>query len=59
MEQEQKTGHWKEHHNPEATTCMQYMSECSLCGKMICHRYNVYMNYCPNCGAKMEGDRND
>lgn len=53
-ESAEPTGHWKEHYNPEATTCMQYMSECSLCGKMICHRYNVYMNFCPNCGAKME-----
>ena len=33
---------------------------CSVCGEDFC---NVYLeverfNYCPNCGAKMDGDRN-
>ena len=51
---EPKTGHWIDHHSPEAKKCMQYMSECSVCGKMICNRYNIYRNFCPNCGAKME-----
>ena len=54
VEQEQKTGHWIEHYNPEAEICMQHMSECSVCGKMICGRYNIYKNFCPNCGEKME-----
>ena len=53
LEQEPKTGHWIDHHLPEAGKCMQYMSECSVCGKMICNRYNIYKNFCPCCGAKM------
>ena len=48
------TGHWIEHYNPEVEICMQHMSECSVCGKMICGRYNIYKNFCPNCGEKME-----
>jgi predicted RNA-binding Zn-ribbon protein involved in translation (DUF1610 family) len=48
------TGHWIEHYNPEAEICMQHMSECSVCGKMICGRYNIYKNFCPNCGKRME-----
>ena len=51
--QEPKTGHWIDHHLPEVGKCMQYMSECSVCGKMICNRYNIYKNFCPCCGAKM------
>ena len=53
-ESAEPTGHWIEHYNPEAEICMQHMSECSVCGKMICSRYNIYKNFCPNCGEKME-----
>ena len=53
-ESTEPTGHWIEHYNPEAEICMQHMSECSVCGKMICGRYNIYKNFCPNCGEKME-----
>lgn len=53
-ESAEPTGHWIEHYNPEAEICMQHMSECSVCGKMICGRYNIYKNFCPNCGEKME-----
>lgn len=28
---------------------------CSECGKILCSRFN---NYCPNCGAKMDGGDN-
>lgn len=29
---------------------------CSHCGKTTAHKYKVmYGNYCPNCGAKMDG----
>ena len=31
---------------------------CSHCGKTTAHKYKVmYGKYCPNCGAKMDGDR--
>ena len=53
-ESAEPTGYWIEHYNPEAEVCMQHMSECSVCGKMICGRYNIYKNFCPNCGEKME-----
>ena len=30
---------------------------CSHCGKTTAHKYKVmYGKYCPNCGAKMDGD---
>lgn len=32
---------------------------CSHCGKTTAHKYKVmYGNYCPNCGARMDGDSN-
>ena len=32
---------------------------CSQCNKvMVPDRYDGEMNYCPNCGAKMDGDGN-
>lgn len=31
---------------------------CSHCGKTTAHKYKViYGKYCPNCGAKMDGER--
>ena len=46
-------GHWINHYDdlfPEDSTI-----ECSLCHE---HYYELvtYENYCPNCGAKMQGD---
>lgn len=33
---------------------------CSHCGKTTAHKYKVmYGKYCPNCGAKMDGERKD
>lgn len=33
---------------------------CSHCGKTTAHKYKVmYGEYCPNCGAKMDGGDND
>lgn len=29
---------------------------CSLCGQLMTTAKGVRMNYCPNCGAKMDGD---
>ena len=41
-------GRWKRY----STTMMI----CSLCGK---HTARHKFNYCPNCGAKMQGEEND
>ena len=32
--------------------------ECSACGYRIQYSYSKDCNYCPNCGAKMDGDGN-
>lgn len=49
LEQEPKTGHWIEH---EIEDTLRWL-ECSNCH---CETYNVKHNYCPNCGARMEGE---
>lgn len=33
--------------------------ECSECGKMICISHNDFPNYCPNCGARMNGSESN
>jgi predicted RNA-binding Zn-ribbon protein involved in translation (DUF1610 family) len=34
-----------------------YVSLCSVCGKWIAFAHgDMVLNYCPNCGAKMDGD---
>ena len=43
-EPERKTGHWIEHYGD---------SKCSECGYIL----KIYdTNYCPNCGARMDGE---
>ena len=37
---------------PDAECPWHKVWECSLCG----NRGDVWYNYCPNCGAKMDGD---
>ena len=32
--------------------------ECSVCGNVLAH-IGEEKNYCPNCGAKMDGERRD
>ena len=34
-------------------------AECSLCGEDYGKDTAMAMNYCPNCGAKMDGDGNE
>ena len=56
-------GRWKK--NPETPT-LNSAFVCSVCGNVFWHHYfgdakhykaNIW-NYCPNCGAKMDGDGN-
>ena len=56
----QKTGHWIEMNtNPDGTHNM-YCSNCNIYQKFKGHTnsYNARtkLKYCPNCGAKMEGE---
>ena len=53
LEQEQKTGHWI--YSRAVNTKEIVFSECSVCGngESGCA---LRMNYCPNCGAKMEAE---
>ena len=36
----------------------EYMHKCSVCNR-VAHWQPYGLNYCPNCGAKMDGDGND
>lgn len=42
-------GRWK---------CHKYIEEyqCEICGHFV--RFGTVKNYCPNCGAKMDGEEN-
>lgn len=55
--EERKTGRWiPQNHNKvfgNITTCLYYYPVCSGCG----HTGDFNMNYCPNCGARMEVER--
>ena len=68
---ERKAGHWEENKGQQilmsdAIKKGETWRVCSVCGAgyMVGHQYeyeiiyhNTYHNYCPNCGAKMEGIR--
>lgn len=47
--------------NRRGTLCDRYV--CSECGNMVMqaegYTYSCTCNYCPNCGAKMEGETKD
>ena len=54
---EYKKGKWIEAYDP----FNRISGRCSVCG-WEAHLYEddvVGMNYCPNCGARMEGEQND
>ena len=53
LEQEPKTGHWI--YSKAVNTGEIIFSECSVCGNGE-SRCAKRMNYCPNCGAKMESE---
>lgn len=55
IEPERKTGKWIEVEKYyEAAEC-----RCSLCGQTMTTHVGERMNYCPNCGAKMEEGEQD
>lgn len=49
--EEVKHGKWKDH---------PYFYHCELCNKWLdIEQGTADMNYCPHCGAKMDGQRSD
>lgn len=49
-------GRWVERQAPHAIGGVS--AKCSACGKSVQYLGNP-LNYCPNCGAKMDGGTND
>lgn len=48
-------GRWNEvEHGKSGVLC-----ECSACKEWMLFYYGFNANYCPNCGAKMDGGRDD
>ena len=55
---EVKHGRWLDTGKPyEDEKCRYNYWECSECNNQIAGRYGLH-HYCPNCGAKMDGDGN-
>ena len=53
LEQEPKTGHWtRELIRNEKSGCIGAKMICSECNND--NRHDEHMNYCPNCGARMD-----
>lgn len=48
----QKTGRWD---NIKISITGESSAECSLCGAVVHNNFSNTINYCPNCGAKIEG----
>ena len=49
-------GHWID----EDPAFAEYFANCSVCGYEIdVHNERGYFNFCPNCGAKMDGERKE
>lgn len=52
--EERKTGKWKKvSASRYVTSVRRYAYKCSECGDI----YDLYSNFCPNCGADMRGDK--
>ena len=47
-------GRWEEQYTPNGKYVAWDGFYCSICGKQ-----SAKSNYCPNCGAKMDGDKNE
>ena len=50
---DRRHGEWLELNDPDATLENYYV--CNQCGRMS----NYNSNFCPNCGAKMDGERSE
>lgn len=54
--EERKTGRWIRHESPNLGKCMKVLYECSVCKAWLGCEYFLRRSFCPNCGAKMEGE---
>lgn len=51
-------GKWLDEDFPEKMATVHGMAICSACGELSHkaeHGYNILSDFCPNCGAKMDG----
>ena len=55
IQPEPKEGHWKKDESDDCPIVFQQFRICSVCGTIEMSE----TNYCPNCGAKMKGVRNE
>ena len=55
VQPEPKEGHWKKDESDDCPIVFQQFRICSVCGTIEMSE----TNYCPNCGAKMKGVRNE
>ena len=53
-EESVKHGRWI---NIKVSTTGESSAECSECGAIVHTTFTSTVNYCPNCGAKMKGER--
>lgn len=53
-------GHWFKEIGDEMLTANGFVHQnkyvCSCCGWSCCCEFKLRWHYCPNCGAKMDGD---
>ena len=49
----ERKGHWIEHENPKNV----FSIECSECGCWFLHEHLVRNSFCPNCGTRMDGEK--
>ena len=58
----QKTGHWITWKEAGNEILSETRFECSVChdaAQTLCNGLDLLSPYCPNCGAKMEGENNE